>query len=66
VEQLKPVEAQARGDAELSSFDQLAENADAIIQAASKLGPPPPVEKRERPKPEKQDGTEVMSTDTEL
>ena len=50
VEQLKPVEAQAKGDAELSSFDQLAENADAIIQAASKLGPPPPVEKKGKTK----------------
>ena len=46
VGQLKPAEAQAKGDAELSSFDQLAENADAIIQAASKLAPPPPEEKK--------------------
>ena len=46
VEQLKPAEAQAKGDAELSSFDQLADNADAIIQAASKLGPAPPAEKK--------------------
>ncbi len=46
VEQLKPAEAQAKGDAELSSFDQLADNADAIIQAAGKLGPAPPPEKK--------------------
>ena len=46
VGQLKPAEAQAKGDAELSSFDQLADNADAIIQAASKLGPAPPAEKK--------------------
>ena len=46
VGQLKPFEAQAKGEAELSSFDQLADNADAIIQAASKLAPPPPEEKR--------------------
>src|SRR6266498_5138960 len=44
VEQLKPAEAQAKDDAELSSFEQLTENADAIVQAASKL--PPPVEKK--------------------
>ena len=50
VEQLKPAEAQAKGDAELSSFDQLADNADAIIQAASKLGPAPPAEKKGKAK----------------
>src|SRR6266850_6003462 len=44
VEQLKPAEAQAKGDAELNSFDQLTENAEAILQAANKL--PPPVEKK--------------------
>ena len=53
VEQLKPAEAQAKGDAELSSFDQLAENADAIIQAASKLAPPLPAEKKGKTKTEK-------------
>ena len=53
VEQLKPAEAQAKGEAELSSFDQLADNADAIIQAASKLGPAPPPEKKGKTKPEK-------------
>ena len=37
VEQLKPAEAQAKGDAELSSFDQLADNADAIIQEAKQV-----------------------------
>lgn len=51
VEQLKPAEAQAKGDAELSSFDQLSENAEAILQAASKL--PPPVEKKGKSKTEK-------------
>lgn len=44
VEQLKPAEAQAKNDAELSSFDQLVENAEAILQAANKL--PPPIEKK--------------------
>ena len=48
VEQLKPAEAQAKGEAELSSFDQLAENAESILQAANKL--PPAVEKKERAK----------------
>jgi hypothetical protein len=51
VEQLKPVEAQAKGDAELNSFDQLAENAESILQAAHKL--PPPVEKKGKGKTEK-------------
>ena len=51
VEQLKPAEAQATGGPELTSFDQLAENADAIIQAANKL--PPPVEKKRKSKTDK-------------
>ncbi len=46
VEQLKPVEAQAKGDAELSSFDQLTENAESILQAANRLPSPSPVEKK--------------------
>jgi len=44
VGQLKPLEEQLKGDAEASSFDQLIENAEAILQAANKL--PPPVEKK--------------------
>jgi hypothetical protein len=44
VAQLKPAESQAKDDAELSSFDQLTENAESIVQAANKL--PPPVEKK--------------------
>ena len=55
VEQLKPAEAQARGDAELSSFDQLTENAESILQAANKL--PPPVEKKGKGKTEKPKAT---------
>ncbi len=55
VEQLKPAEAQAKDDAELSSFEQLTENADAIVQAASKL--PPPVEKKGKSKSEKSKDT---------
>jgi len=51
VEQLKPAEAQAKGDAEVSSFDQLTENAESILQAANKL--PPPVEKKGKSKTEK-------------
>ena len=46
VEVLKPAEAQARNDAELSSFDQLAENAESILQAANKLPPPTAAEKK--------------------
>jgi hypothetical protein len=37
VEQLKPLQAQAKGDAELASFEELLENADSILQAANKL-----------------------------
>jgi hypothetical protein len=47
VEQLKPAEAHAEGDAELNNFDQLTEYAESILQAANKLPPaPPPAEKK--------------------
>jgi len=55
VAQLKPAEAQAKDDAELNSFDQLAENAESIVQAAHKL--PPPVEKKGKSKTEKPKAT---------
>ena len=51
VDQLKPLEAQAKNDSEVSAFDQLIENAESIIQAANKL--PPPVEKKGKAKAEK-------------
>ncbi|HLN99546.1 MAG TPA: hypothetical protein VK208_13885 [Pyrinomonadaceae bacterium] len=51
VEQLKSAEAQAKGEAELSNFDLLTENAESILQAASKL--PPPVEKKSKSKTDK-------------
>lgn len=51
VAQLKPAEAQAKNEGELSSFDQLTEYAESILQAVNKL--PPPVEKKEKTKPEK-------------
>ncbi|MGI9068812.1 MAG: hypothetical protein ACR2HX_20715 [Pyrinomonadaceae bacterium] len=51
VGQLKPSEAQAKGDSETSSFDQLIENAESIIQAANKL--PAPAEKKGKIKTEK-------------
>ena len=51
VGQLKPSEAQAKGDSETSAFDQLIENAESIIQAANKL--PPPAEKKGKIKTEK-------------
>ena len=44
-------EAQAKGDEELSSFDQLTENAESILQAANKL--PPPVDKKAKNKSDK-------------
>lgn len=55
VEQLKPAEANARSEAELNSFDQLAENAQAIIDAANRL--PPPAEKKAKSKSEKPKAT---------
>ncbi len=55
VTQLKPAEAQATSDAELSNFDQLTEYADSILQAANKL--PPPVEKKGKSKNEKSKDT---------
>jgi hypothetical protein len=51
VDQLKPLQAQAKTDAEIGSFELLIENAEAILQAAGKL--PPPVEKKEKGKSEK-------------
>ena len=55
VGQLKPMEAQLKGDSELSTFDQLVENAESIIQAANKLPPPSekPVDKKGKSKTEK-------------
>src|SRR6266480_1430541 len=38
--QLKPFSSQAKGDAEVASFEQLIENADSIVAAANKLPPP--------------------------
>lgn len=55
VELLKPAQAEAKGDAALSSFDQLTENAESIVQAASKL--PPPTEKKGKSKAEKPKAT---------
>jgi hypothetical protein len=55
VEQLKPAEAQAKGEAELNSFDQLTEYAESILQAVNKL--PPPVEKKGKTKTEKPKAT---------
>jgi hypothetical protein len=57
VDQLKPIRAQAKGDAEASSFDLLMENAESILQAAGKLPPPAPVEKKGKSKTEKTKAT---------
>jgi hypothetical protein len=51
VEQVKPLSARATGPSETSSFDQLMENADAIVQAANKL--PPEVAKKGKTREEK-------------
>jgi hypothetical protein len=51
VEQLRPFQSQASGDAEIASFEQVAENAESILAAANKL--PPPVAKDKKKQQEK-------------
>jgi hypothetical protein len=46
VERLKPLQAQAKGEAEVGSFEELMEHAESIVQAANKL--PPPTDKKEK------------------
>jgi hypothetical protein len=48
MEQLKPLQANAKGDAEIASFEQLNEDAQSILEAANKL--PPEVEKKTKAK----------------
>jgi hypothetical protein len=48
VEQLRPMQAAAAGGSELASFEQVTENAEAILSAANKL--PPPTEKEKKSK----------------
>lgn len=55
VEQLKPLATQAYEASEGSSFDQLIENAESILQAANKL--PPETVKKGKAKGEKPKGT---------
>ena len=50
-DQLRPLQAQAKSDAEVASFEQLIENAESILAAANKL--PPPIEKKEKGKGDK-------------
>ena len=51
VEQLRPFRGQAESDAEVASFEQVTENAEAILAAANKL--PPPVTKEKKSKSDK-------------
>ena len=51
VEQLRPLQSQASGDAEIASIEQVTENAESILAAANKL--PPPVTKEKKKKQEK-------------
>jgi hypothetical protein len=51
VEVLRPLQAQAKGESEIASFEELMENAQSILQAANKL--PPPVDKKEKGKGDK-------------
>ncbi len=55
VEQLRPLQAQAKDDAEIASFEYLIQNAEPILAAANRL-PPPPTEKelKEKKKAEKE------------
>jgi acyl-CoA reductase-like NAD-dependent aldehyde dehydrogenase len=48
VEKLRPLQAQAKGEAELASFEELMENAESIMQAANKLPPPANKNKKEK------------------
>ena len=48
MEQLKPLRASAKGDAEIASFEQLNEDAQSILEAVNKL--PPEVEKKGKAK----------------
>ena len=51
VSELRPLAAQMKTESESSTFDQLVEHAESIVQAANKL--PPPVEKKSKSKTEK-------------
>jgi hypothetical protein len=55
VEQLRPLQSQAKDDAEIASFEYLIQNAEPILEAANRL-PPPLTEKelKERKKAEKE------------
>jgi hypothetical protein len=55
VEQLKPAETQAKGEAELDSFEKLTEYAESILQAVNKLPPPP--DKKSKTKSDKPKAT---------
>lgn len=46
VERLRPMQSEAKGEAELASWEELVENAESIVQAANKL--PPPTEKKDK------------------
>jgi len=48
MEQVKPLSAAAKGDAEIASFEMLNEDAQSILEAAAKL--PPEVEKKGKAK----------------
>ncbi len=50
-EQLGPMRTQAKGEAEIASFERLNENAQSILEAANKL--PPEVDKKTKAKTEK-------------
>ena len=50
IELLRPIQAAATGGAEVASFEQVAEHAEAILAAANKLPPPTEQEKKRKTK----------------
>lgn len=59
VEQLRPFQAQAEGEAESAVFEQLTENAESILAAASRL--PPPLTEKEMKEKKKADKAKAKS-----
>lgn len=53
VGQLRPLEAEAKNEAEVASFEQLTENAESILGAANKLPPLTEKEKKDKSKADK-------------
>lgn len=57
VDQLKPMQAQVKGDEEASGFEMLVKHAEEIVEAANKLPPPAEKKSKEKSKTEKTKAT---------